>query len=184
MHTRRTAAALAATALLLAGCGDDDPGLEPDDGAPFNGADVEFATEMIQHHAMALVMVDQLREQKVSAKLSALGEQITAAQTSEIERMSDWLVDWDQPVPATDRDHANAHDMEDTDDPHMDMGGMSGPAFEDHWLAMMIDHHQDAVDMAEAQIEDGEFGDAVDLARSIVESQQAAIGQMEQLLEE
>lgn len=182
MHPRRTAAALAASLLLLAGCSDESPGLEPDDDAPYNQADVAFATEMIQHHAMALVMVDQLRERKVSAELSALGEQITAAQTPEIEQMSDWLEDWDQPVPATDRDHANAHDMEGHDD--MGMDGLSGPAFEDHWLAMMVDHHQDAVDMAEAEIADGEFGDAVDLARSIVESQQAEIDRMEQLLEE
>lgn len=186
MHTRRTAAALAALALLLTGCGDDSSGSDPEAEAPFNEADVAFATEMIPHHAMALVMVDMLRKREVSDELAALGEQITAAQTPEIEQMSDWLEEWGEPVPETSRDHMNAHSgdmgMEDLDD--MGMGGMSGDTFEDHWLEMMIDHHQDAIDMSETEIEDGEFGDAVDLARSIVESQQAEIDQMEQMLEE
>lgn len=188
MHTRRTAATLAALALLLAGCSDDDDARRaPGDDAPFNAADVEFATEMIPHHAMALVMVDRLRDREVSDELSALGEQITAAQTPEIEQMSDWLQEWGEPVPATSRDHMNAHDDDmgdDMGDDDMGMGGMSGAAFEDHWLETMIDHHQDAIDMAEVEIEEGEFDDAVDLARSIVESQQAEIDQMEQMLEE
>jgi uncharacterized protein (DUF305 family) len=66
----------------------------------------------------------------------------------------------------------------------LDTGGMSGPAFEDHWLEMMIDHHRDVIDRAEVEIEEGESGDAVDLARSIVQSQQAEIDQMEQMLGE
>jgi uncharacterized protein (DUF305 family) len=183
MHVRRAPTALAALALLLAGCGDDSPSTTPDDAA-FNEADIQFATGMIPHHASALVMVDQLAGEDVSPELADLGERIRAAQAPEIEQLADWLVAWGEPVPETDRDHAHAHDMDGEGmDGDLGLEGMSGAAFEEHWLEMMIEHHEAAIDMAEAEIEDGESDEAVDLAGSIVESQQAEIDQMEQLLE-
>ena len=43
-----------------------------------------------------------------------MAEQIRDAQAPEIETFTDWLTDWDEEVPETVRDHANAgHDMDD-----------------------------------------------------------------------
>jgi uncharacterized protein (DUF305 family) len=54
--------------------------------------------------------------------------------------------------------------------------------FEDMWLEMMQEHHEGAIEMAKDEQQDGEFPDAVELADSIVTSQQAEIEQIEQLL--
>lgn len=190
-----------ATTFALVACGNDD-----NQGAPnasgdaiaedeeFNQADVEFATEMIQHHAQALSMVDLITDRTVSAELSALAEQIRMAQGPEIETMVDWLQDWSQPVPETVRDHANAHgdgkvEMQ-SDMPGMmsaeDMDALAatqGVEFERMWLEMMIEHHEGAVEMATTEKGDGEYVGAIELATAIIGTQDAEIEQMKGMLD-
>ena len=48
---------------------------------------------------------------------------------------------------------------------------------------MMIEHHEGAVEMAEVEVAEGEYADAVALAEEIIESQEAEIAEMEALLE-
>jgi uncharacterized protein (DUF305 family) len=189
----RTTALLAAATLALAGCsGEADPatssGSVPE-SADHNDADVAFASEMIPHHAQALLMVDMAATREVSPEFGALLEQIRTAQAPEIEQMSDWLVAWDEPVPDNPRDHGGMDGGHGDDAPGMmDPGdrdrleGMSGGGFEDMWLSMMIEHHEDAIEMAEEEVEEGEFGEAVELAEDIRDSQTAEIAQMEQML--
>jgi len=50
------------------------------------------------------------------------------------------------------------------------------------FLTHMITHHEGAIDMAEAVIRDGQYPDAVEMARTIVETQQREIETMRQLL--
>lgn len=160
--------------------------------AGFNQADVDFATDMIQHHAQALLMVDLMNGRKVSPELDALAEQIRMVQGPEIESLVDWLTEWDQPVPETSRDHANAHGggMEmDSDMPgmmsHEEMQALedAGDAeFEPMWLEMMIKHHEGAVEMAGAEKRDGKYADAVQMAASIVSGQEDEIATMKDML--
>ena len=204
LHTRtstrrrlaRFAVPVVAAALLLAGCGDDTDSGSADDSRPFNDADIAFATDMIPHHAQALVMVDLVRGRDVDTAVTELADQVSAAQTPEIETMADWLEEWGEPVPATQRDHAHG----DGDVGGMDMGdempGMMSndeldelehapdAEFQDLWLQMMIEHHQGAIDMAETEVADGEYADAVAMAADIRDGQQAEIDQMEELLDQ
>lgn len=188
------------TAFTLAACGNDNSqdghggsASKIAENEDFNQADVDFATEMIQHHAQALSMVDLIEGKQVSPELTALAEQIRMAQGPEIETLVDWLQDWSQPVTETMRDHANAHgdgDMEmDSDMPGMmsaeemeALGAAQGPAFERMWLEMMIEHHEGAIEMAKAEKDDGEFADAVELADTIITAQDDEIGQMKTML--
>ena len=62
------------------------------------------------------------------------------------------------------------------------LGEASGGAFEEMWLQMMIEHHEGAIEMAEEEVADGEFPDAVALAEDIAQAQAAEIDQMEKLL--
>ncbi|KQQ44103.1 hypothetical protein ASF50_03085 [Nocardioides sp. Leaf307] len=197
----------------MAACGDDD-GSGSDTGsdrgsaavsvpesADFNEADVVFATDMVQHHAQALAMVDMTTGRDLDPEVADLVEQIRSAQAPEIEQMVDWLTAWDQPVPPTVNDHANAHaeDGTGTDgsggmDMDSDMPGMMSDAemdaleeapdasFQEEWLEMMVAHHEGAVEMAETEAAEGEDADAVALAESIVDSQSAEIEQMRALL--
>ncbi len=50
------------------------------------------------------------------------------------------------------------------------------------FLTQMIAHHKGAVDMAQTEIEDGQFPDAVEMARTIVAAQEREIETMRQLL--
>lgn len=178
----------------LAACGgEDEPAQAEDSGAEFNEADVEFATAMIPHHAQALVMVDMTMGRKVDPELAALAEQIRTAQAPEIEQMADWLTDWDEPVPETMRDHANAHGdshMEDSEMPGMlsaedldELEARSGTAFQAAWVESMIEHHEGAIEMAEEELEEGNFPDALHLAQHIADAQSDEIETLERLEE-
>ena len=50
------------------------------------------------------------------------------------------------------------------------------------FLAMMIAHHQGAVDMAETELADGENPEARELAQAIIDAQEAEIAEMQELL--
>lgn len=204
----RTLGALSLSLALALGttaCGDDTEPARTVETSPteHNDTDVAFATDMIQHHAQALSMVDLTLERPLDPEVQALAEEIRAAQAPEIETMADWLTDWDEPVPETMRDHANAgHDMGDMSDtmddmedhgsdmPGMmsaeDMDALEGSAdadFQQTWLEMMIEHHEGAVEMARAEQEGGRFEPAVDLAGQIADSQAEEIATMRELLD-
>ncbi|MCF6379928.1 DUF305 domain-containing protein [Nocardioides KLBMP 9356] len=203
-RTTRYSRALALTFALavatgLSACGTDDRSSE---GAPaaertaangdvHNDADVEFATEMIPHHADALVMVDMTQGRDLSPDFAALAEEVLATQAPEIETMADWLSAWGEEVPETSRDHVNSHDMGGMDDgTGMDPDDMAaledadGAAFEQTWLRMMIAHHEGAIEMAQVEQRDGTFEDAVELAESIESGQAEEIAAMEDMLGE
>lgn len=183
---------------LAAACG-EDPTPPPERSATeHNAADVAFASEMLQHHAQALSMVDLTLDRPLAPEVEQLAEDVRAGQAPEIQTFSEWLTDWDEPVPETMRDHVNAghgdqhvgEAMEglDTDMPGMmsadQMTALSQAAdgeFQALWLDMMIEHHEGAVEMARAEIEDGRFQPAVDLAGDIVDTQSAEIEAMEAL---
>ena len=74
-----------------------------------NDADVEFASNMLQHHAQALSMVDLTRGRTLDPEVQQLAEQIRDAQAPEIEIFTDWLTDWDEEVPETVRDAMTFH---------------------------------------------------------------------------
>jgi uncharacterized protein (DUF305 family) len=122
MRYQRALAATAAaiTTLALAGCSSSESSAG---GSGHNDADVDFASDMIQHHAQALEMVDLTLGRELDPQVVTLTEEIRAAQAPEIEKMADWLEDWDQPVPETSRDHANAHGGH-GDGPTTDVPGM------------------------------------------------------------
>jgi uncharacterized protein (DUF305 family) len=186
--------------LALAACGSDDAA-DTDvtvSATEHNDADVSFATDMIQHHAQALAMVDMTVGRDLDPDVTTLAEDIRAAQGPEIELMVDWLNDWNEPVPETVRDHVNAGHGDDGEMGHegMDHGDMPGmmsaedmdtleqaPAdeFQDMWLGMMIEHHEGAVEMAQEEVGEGRFQDAVELAGDIVESQTSEIEELEAL---
>jgi len=106
MRPRLLAVASATLALVLSACSGSESSGDPEG---FNEADVAFASDMIPHHAQALVMVDLTLGRDLEPEVAELTEQIRAEQTPEIEQMADLLEEWGEPVPETSRDHANAH---------------------------------------------------------------------------
>lgn len=204
MRINRTTRALGALTLGLAltACGNDDGGSTSStqvSATEHNEADVAFASAMLQHHAQAVSMVDLTRSRPLDPEVQQLAEQIRDAQAPEIETFTGWLTDWDEEVPETMRDHTNAgHNMDDmgysmegmdSDMPDMmsadDMTGLadaSDAEFQTMWLEMMVEHHEGAVEMAQAETEDGQYKPAIDLADNIVSSQTEEIETMKSLL--
>lgn len=191
-----------AVALILAlavACGEDSAPAPERSATEHNAADVTFASEMLQHHAQALSMVDLTLDRPLDPEVQEIAEQVRAAQAPEIQTFSEWLTDWDEPIPETMRDHSNAgHDMEhmgesmeglDTSMPGMmsadEMTALEEAPdgeFQAMWLDMMLEHHRGAVEMAQAETEDGQYEPAVDLAEDIIDTQSAEIEAMEALL--
>ena len=62
------------------------------------------------------------------------------------------------------------------------LASLNGAEFDTLWLESMIGHHQGAIEMAKAEIANGENVDAIGLAKTIVDTQQAEIDQMKQML--
>ena len=203
-RVRRAVGALGlglALTLTATACGDSDSNdsASQPSATKHNKADVAFATDMIQHHAQALSMVDMTVDRTLDPEVQALAEAIREAQGPEIETMTDWLTDWDEKIPETMRDHTNAgqdmgdmsESMEGMDD---SMPGMMSAAdmkaleeasdaeFQDMWLEMMTEHHEGAVEMAKTEQKDGQYKPAIKLAGDIVIAQEAEIEKMKSML--
>ena len=199
----RLAGGLVAGVVVLAGCSGED-GSAADDGnasaaaeaspaAEFNDADVAFAQGMIPHHEGALVMSEVALERAEDPRVRELAERIEAGQDPEIDLMTGWLQDWGRPVeqgPEADTGHGGT-DHGGMDHGDMDHGGMdmedmptAGADFDRMWLQAMIEHHDGAVVMAQAEIDEGRNEEAIDLARVIIETQTQEIEEMQRLLDE
>ncbi len=180
MSRARTVVAAAAVALLTLGACADEAG-------DHNDADVSFAQEMIPHHAQAVTMSSMLLDaDEVHPEVVDLAEQIKQAQAPEIDTMTGWLREWDEDVPDTDGMDEMAGM---SGDGMMSAGEMraldeaDGDAASRMFLNGMTVHHEGAIEMAEREIEAGESPQAVELATTIVETQQAEIDRMRELLD-
>ena len=201
-------AAAAASAFLVVGCSDNgaDSSMDghsmgsmsstPASSAPasstaqFNDADVMFAQMMYPHHAQAVEMADLADGRTDNPEVLSLASAIAAAQQPEMDQMTAWLTEWGQPMP--DMDMGDMGDMGGMD--HSSGSGMmtaqdmdalmvaSGPEFDRQWLTMMIAHHTGAIEMANTEIADGSNPDALEMARTIVATQQQEIDTMQRLL--
>ena len=94
------------------------------------------------------------------------------------------LVQWNE-NPDTDSGHAgHGSPMQGMVDPATvtKLQSLNGAEFDKLWLESMISHHQGAIEMAKAEIANGDNVDAKALAKNIVDTQEAEIGQMKQML--
>ncbi|ULE34597.1 DUF305 domain-containing protein [Mycobacterium sp. IDR2000157661] len=162
----------------------DEPviGGEP---AGFNADDVAFATNMIPHHKQAVELSAMVPDRSTDPQVRAMAEQISSAQEPEIRTMQAFLVQWNE----------NPHDSSGHEGHGMTMQGMvdqatmtrleslKGEEFDRLWLESMISHHRGAVEMARAELANGDNVDAKRLAQSIIDTQEAEIAQMRQMLE-
>lgn len=195
-HLRSAALALAG-ALVLAACGGGDdtatsgsgmshggsstPSASARASALGNDADIAFLTGMKPHHEQAVEMSEMVLAAEPPAAVAEVAEQVKAAQAPEIEQMDQMLADLGQDAGSGGHS-AGGHGgmMSDADMAQlMDATGTDAARL---YLEGMIEHHNGAIDAAEAQIEDGEYQPAVDLAKKIAKDQAAEIAEMEGLL--
>lgn len=183
-NVKRSVMVLCLVALVGVACGGGESGGDAA-GAGHNDADVMFAQQMIVHHEQAIEMAQMAAEQASSAEVKDLAARIEAAQTPEIETMTGWLESWDEPVSAEEDSMAGMDMGGGMSDAQMDeLMAASGEEFDMMFLEMMVEHHTGAVEMAEDEIENGEFPAAIELAETIKSAQEKEIQEMEDLLKE
>lgn len=148
---------------------------------PWTEADVRFMTDMISHHAQAILISRWAPTHTQDPSLRTLAARIINAQRDEIALMRNWLIDRGRPAPTVDstgsvtmpmdpNDEHAGHDMGGRD--HSMMAGMLSPAqleelnaargqdFDILFLQRMISHHRGAVTMVDELL--GSRGAALD----------------------
>lgn len=169
-------AAVGLVLALVAACGASE---EPND------ADVDFATTMIEHHAEAIRMANvTIGREGLDPRIAELAEEVRLEQTEEIDTMSAWLREWDEPVPETGFATGDGHTHSE-EEGHGDLESLASaptPRFESRWLEMMIEHHESAVEMAERVAAAGRSPEVADLAETIGRQQRAEITRMSRWL--
>ena len=186
--------ALTAT-LFLAGCstGASQDGVNTDatsapsaaESASFNLDDQMFATMMIPHHQQAVEMADLvLSKSDIDERVVELAQQIKAAQDPEIAIMEGWLTSW-----GVDYDSSDSSGMDGMGDGMMSDADMDqlqqveGSEASRLFLEQMIEHHEGAIVMAQAELDDGEYPEALKLAEEIISAQTDEIAIMRAILD-
>lgn len=197
-RTTRLAALFVAffAALFLASCSgsSDDPGSRATDepvgtAAPpgFNADDHAFATNMIPHHEQAIELAALAPQHSSNADLIALAAKISAEQEPEIKALRVFLVQWDE-NPQDNQNNMSHGEGGGTMAGMVDEATMTklqslqGAEFDTLWLQSMISHHQGAIEMAKAEVTNGQNDDIKRMAQTMVDTQQAEITQMNQML--
>lgn len=212
MYTHRTLAVVGVLAASLAlsacaapasdmGMGANSPSEQSTDT---NQADTSFTMMMIPHHQQAIEMSDIILDKDdVPADVRTMAEEIKAAQGPEIEQMRQWLEQWGVPggpqggpmmgddVPGHMGDHMGGAD-DAAGMPMMDgmlsgqemreLSDARGPDAARLFLEQMIAHHEGAIEMAQDEVSDGTYPPTVELARSIIQTQQREIDRMREMI--
>jgi len=152
--------------------------------AGYNADDVAFATNMIPHHEEAVELSAMVPDRSTNAELISLAQQISAAQQPEINVMKVFLVQWNENPEASSGHAGHGNTMQGMVDAATmtKLQSLQGAEFDKLWLESMISHHQGAIEMAKAELANGENVDSKGLAKNIVATQEAEIGQMKQML--
>jgi uncharacterized protein (DUF305 family) len=158
----------------------------PSDSSPEAG----FARDMMVHHAQAVEMAEIVRDKTGSEEIRTLAADIALTQQAQIGQMQGWLQVWDLPPTGTEPA------MSWMGEPHEGrMPGMASPEeindlqqaspeeAEALFLQLMVPHHEAAVPMAQAVLEETDRKEVERLAGSILASQQAEIELMRGLLQ-
>lgn len=181
-------------------------------------AEMRFMQGMIDHHQMALDMAADCLERAETESVLALCQDIINAQSAEIEMMQGWLLDWynNEYTPMSMMEMMGMMDMDMMGEMHGGHGGHGGHGnmgrqgpfvdppmmmgmfagfnqvegidYEIAWLESMIDHHDDALHMAQRLLmrvpEGAGHPELFALAQQIIADQTAEIELMEEMIVE
>lgn len=137
--------------------------------------DHDFATMMRMHHQGAVEMADLELKQGKDAPTKALASRIKAANQREIKEMTQFLGSHKPVASSMAKMGKSGMKM-------MDSGkhSMNGKADHD-FASMMVQHHQQAVDMSRAFLKEGKTAKMKALANSIIREQTKEIAELKKL---
>ncbi len=154
-----------------------------------DSAEAGFARDMMVHHAQAVQMAEIVRDKTESEEIRTMAADIALTQQAQIGQMQGWLAVWG--LPATGREPAMTWMGHPTEGR---MPGMASPEELNDlqraspeeadvlFLQLMIPHHEAAIPMSEAVLEETDRPEVERLAGAIAASQQGEIEMMKGLL--
>ena len=168
----------------VAGCGgDDDEVASSGDQAAMDGetsstaaaVDRAFVAGMIPHHESAIEMAEIALDEGDSQFVKQLAEDIVAAQQVEIETLT--RIDAQLEADGVEvGDLGMPEDMQGMDMAPAELRGAD--PFDRAFVDMMVPHHAGAIEMAKAELENGENAELKQLAQEIIDAQQREIDEM------
>ena len=185
MRKRTIASALAATtgiSGLVMGCGSTSgpsttsapagSSAPASDQQQHDQADVVFVQNMTAHLSQVIVMSQMARNRATSPKVKDLAARIEAEQAPEMPQMRELLSAWKAPTGPAGMQPARG------------MPGTTGDAFDRMFLQMMVAHDHGAIEMSQTELAQGSNPTARQLAQKIIDTQQAEITEMQDLLQQ
>lgn len=145
--------------------------------------DETYIAEMLAHHEGAISMSEMVGASTDRKELLDLSQTIMQTQSQELIKMQTWQADWgyEKTMGGHSSHSGMGNDMSGT---MMDMGkeleGLKGADFDKKFLELMIEHHQQAVDMSKYASTNAGHQEVKDLAKAIIDAQNAEIAQMKQ----
>ncbi|GLV56820.1 hypothetical protein KDH_36590 [Dictyobacter sp. S3.2.2.5] len=138
--------------------------------------EVKFMQEMIVHHQAAVDMARLVPTHTRRPELNTLATNIITAQTKEIGQMTTWLGRWYKEKPLTDT--MSVPGMMDMMSGMDKLKAAKGADFDKQFNALMIQHHQQGVNMANLIPSRTQRPELTRLGQDIVRTQSAEIQEM------
>ena len=133
--------------------------------------EIDFMTDMIDHHAMAIEMAEICLDKAIHEELRTLCQNIIATQQQEITEMQSWLQQW---YGINYQPQMKPGDMRMLER----LASLSGAEFEIEFMQMMIKHHLKVIKEASKCIERAYHEELHELCENIITTQAAEIEQM------
>lgn len=188
---------LASTVVLLSACEKDDFELQPHDENRMmtvmhqsmqrndtmtvtNDPDIDFAKMMKMHHAVAIDMADVEKSEGDNTEMKDMAQMMINEQQQEIQQFNAFLstAGVNNSVPAF---HMELMKIMEKMERSADVQLITGDIDED-FAALMIPHHQSAVEMAEEYLKYGTEPVLRTMAMAIIESQEEEIMELQEWL--
>ncbi len=139
-------------------------------------SDRAFIDAMVPHHRGAVEMAEVALENAEHRELRGLADDVVTAQEAEIEKLR----------AIKEEEFGTSEIPSGMDQGEMDAMGMTNPGelaerrpFDKAFIDAMIPHHESAIAMANAALDESDNPEVREIARAIVEAQEKEIAQME-----
>lgn len=135
--------------------------------------EIKFMQNMIDHHAMAIMMGEMCLAKATHQELREMCQQVVTTQTQESETMKSWLATWyreNYEAKMSSRDERQMRELE----------RLSGAEFEKAFMPMLVDHHRIALQRAAVCLQRAYHPELINMCSDIVTAQAAEIKQLRQ----
>lgn len=130
--------------------------------------EIRFMENMIDHHAMAVMMGQMCLEKAQHAELKQMCQNIVTSQSAEIRIMQGWLLQW----------YGVSYAPQTSNMKMQKLMRLTGAEFEIEFMEEMIEHHADAIRESTDCLLKAYHKELRDLCQNIITAQAAEINTM------